>query len=91
MPWPVRLHPLAIDHELGDGALAHVLDNLGRRSWRVLDIDLGIWNPVLLQEALGFATVPAPVCGIDQHVHGVHHSEDAVRCETVRCSPANKC
>ena len=53
----VRLHPLTINHELRNGALAGVADDLLGRAGRALNIDLGERNVVLLEEALSGAAV----------------------------------
>ena len=56
----VGLKPLAIDDELGDGALADVTEDLGGCGGVGVDIDLGIANTVRIKKLLGGSTVPAP-------------------------------
>ena len=56
----VRLHPLAIDDKLRNGALAGALDDLRRRAGCRLDVDFLVGDVVLLEEALGRAAVRTP-------------------------------
>ena len=67
---PVWLHPFAVDYELRDGTLASVLDHFVCCSGRVFDIDVLKRDVVLLQKALGYATVGAPEGGINGYLHG---------------------
>jgi hypothetical protein len=69
MAWAIGLNPFAIDDELRDGTLAHVLDQLFCGSRSGLDIDLGIGDLVFVEESFGFAAIAAPCSGIDQHMH----------------------
>ncbi len=65
----VGLNPFAVDNELRDGALAGVLYDFIHSARRRLDVYFGIRNIVLGQEALGFAAVWAPLCGVDGEIH----------------------
>ena len=56
----VWLKPLAVDDELGDGALADVTEHLGGCGGIGVDIDLGIANAVRIEKLLGCPAVPAP-------------------------------
>ena len=56
----VGLKPLAIDDELGDGALADVTKHFGGCGGIRVHIDLGIANAVRIKELLGGPAVPAP-------------------------------
>src|SRR5580692_4192224 len=67
----IRLHPLAIDHELWNGLLASVLDDLSQRTRRGLDVDLFIGNVVLGQEAFGLAAIGTPGSGVNRKVHEI--------------------
>ena len=58
--WTVRLDPFAFDYELGNGPFADIADNFLGSAWDALDIDLGIGDLVLLEEAFGFAAIAAP-------------------------------
>src|SRR5262249_20356719 len=52
---PVRLNPFAVDHELGNGSLANVLDYVVGCPGRFFDVDLLKGNVVFDQECFGFA------------------------------------
>ena len=65
----VGLEPFAIDDELGDGALADVIDDLGGGGGIGVDIDLGVGDAVLIEELLGGAAITAPGSGVNLHVH----------------------
>src|ERR1700761_9322960 len=66
----VGLDPLAVEDELGDGALPYVgLYGVGG-SGGVLDVDLFVGDVVLVEEALGFAAVAAPGGRVDGQIHG---------------------
>jgi hypothetical protein len=67
--WAVRLYPFAIDDELRNGPLAYVSDNFLRSAGAGLDINLGVSNRVLLEEAFGLAAIAAPRSGIHQDLH----------------------
>jgi len=56
----VRLDPFAVDDELGNGPLADLPDDLVGGARVGLNIDLGIGDQVLFQEAFGFAAIAAP-------------------------------
>jgi len=56
----VGLHPFAIDDELRDGALADVAKDLFGGAGCFFDVNFGVGNAVLFEEALGFAAVAAP-------------------------------
>ena len=59
--WFVGLDPLAVEHELRNGALAGVGDDLLGGAGRFFDVDLGVGNRVLIEKALGLAAVATPV------------------------------
>ena len=61
----VGLDPFAIDHELGDGALAGALDDLLQGTGIGFYIDLIVGNVVLGQKALGLAAIGTPGGRID--------------------------
>src|SRR6266436_2200957 len=67
----VGLDPLAVDHELGDGAFAGPLDDLVGGSGGGFDVDFLVGNVVLGQEALGDAAVGAPKGRVDDQFHGL--------------------
>lgn len=69
MAWFVGLDPLSVEHELRDGAFAGVGDDGVGSAGGGFNIDLGEFDGVLFEEALGFAAVAAPVCGVDQKFH----------------------
>jgi hypothetical protein len=69
--WAVGLDPLAVDDELGDGALAYVGDDEVGGAGGVLDVDLFVGDVVRDEEALGFAAVAAPGGGVDGEIHRV--------------------
>jgi hypothetical protein len=68
----VGLHPLAVNDELRDGALAHMAHYIIGGAGYQLNVDFGIGNLMLLQETLRFAAVAAPNGGIDKDVHAPH-------------------
>jgi hypothetical protein len=68
-PWPIGLDPLSVQHELWNRALTGVSDYLRGGAWGGFDIDLGVGNCVLAEEALGLAAIAAPVGGIDKKLH----------------------
>ena len=63
------LEPFAIDDELGDGALADVIDDFGRGGRVGVNIDLGIGDSVLIEKLLGGTAIAAPCGGVNLHVH----------------------
>jgi len=65
----VWLNPFAIENELRDGALAGVGDDRIGGTGRGFDVDFGVGDVVLGEEALGFAAIAAPVCGINKKLH----------------------
>jgi hypothetical protein len=56
----VGLDPFSIDYELWDGALAGAFHDFIGGSGRGLDVDVGVGQLVLVEEALGLAAVRAP-------------------------------
>src|SRR5271170_552934 len=70
----VWLHPSAIDHELGNRALAYISKDIFSSAWSRFDIDLGVGNVVFVEEALGLAAVAAPRRCVEQNGHGQHHT-----------------
>src|SRR5579859_836119 len=75
----VRLHPLAVDHELRDRPLAHVTHQLLGGAGYLLDIDFSEFNPVLSEESFRFAAVAAPGGGVHKNLHGAHHTPRIAR------------
>jgi hypothetical protein len=69
MACAVRLDPFAIEDELRDGPFAHLADNFLCGAGAGFDINFGIGNLVLFEEAFGFAAIAAPRSGIDQNMH----------------------
>jgi len=67
--WPIGLDPLSIQDELRNRALAGVGDDLVGGAWGGFDVDFGVGDGVLAEEALGLAAVAAPVGGIDKKLH----------------------
>ncbi len=65
----VRLEPLAIDNELGNGALADLADEFGGSCGILVDIDFGVPDAVGIKELLGGAAVAAPPGRIDLNYH----------------------
>lgn len=61
LAWFVRLDPLSIEHELRDSTLAGVFHNLRSGAGRRLDVDFCEGDGVLVEEALRFAAIAAPV------------------------------
>ena len=69
LTWFVGLNPFAVEDELGDGALAGVLDDLIGGAGGALDVDFGEGDGVAGEKTLGLATVAAPVGRVDQEFH----------------------
>lgn len=67
----IGLEPLAVDDELGDGALAYVADDFGRGGGIGVNVDFGVRNTVGIEELLGGAAVAAPPGGINLDLHPV--------------------
>jgi hypothetical protein len=65
----VGLDPLAVDDELGDGALAYMGDYFFGCAGGVFDVDLFVGDVVSGEEALGFTAVAAPGGGVEGEVH----------------------
>lgn len=65
----VGLEPLAIDDELGDGALADVADEFGGGGGIGVDVDFGVGDSVGIEKLLGCAAIAAPARSIDLNVH----------------------
>src|SRR5277367_803373 len=70
----VWLHPSAIDHELGNRALAYIPKYIFSGAGSRFDVDLGVGNFVFIEEALGLAAVAAPRRCVEQNGHGQHHT-----------------
>jgi hypothetical protein len=66
---PIGLKPLAIEDELGNGAFANVLDDLGGSARDGFDIHFGKLNLVLIEVALHFTAVLAPWGRVEEHSH----------------------
>jgi hypothetical protein len=66
---PVRLHPLAVNDELRDGAFTRLLDYFVSGSGRVFNIDFTERDFMALEKALGFPAVWTPEAGIDSYFH----------------------
>lgn len=69
MPRPVRLKPLAINHQLRNGAFAHVTYHFSRRLRIRVHIHFGVLNPVSIEKMLRRAAVAAPAGCIDLNLH----------------------
>ena len=65
----IRLHPLSIDHKLGDCPLTDVLYDFIGGARRLLYVNLGVRDIVLLQEAFSSAAIAAPRGGVDDQFH----------------------
>ncbi len=65
----VGLEPLAIDHQLRNGALAHTAHYLRGRGGICVDIDFGVRNAMSVKKLLGGAAITAPGSGVNLHVH----------------------
>src|SRR6202040_371612 len=65
----IGLDPFAIDHKLWDSALACALDDLVEGAGGGFNVDLGVLDIVLGEEAFGLAAVGAPGGGIDGEFH----------------------
>jgi hypothetical protein len=65
----VRLNPLAINNELGDGAFSRVPNHLFSCSGGDFDVDFFVRNIVLLEEAPGHAAVRAPEGRVQDEFH----------------------
>ena len=61
----VRLHPVAINHELRNGPLARALDYFFSRAGGLFNVDLLVGNVVLGKPALCDMAIAAPRSGID--------------------------
>ena len=66
----VGLYPLAVEDELGDGALADVLFDFIGGAGGGLDVDFGEGDVVGGEEALRLAAVAAPGGRVDKQGHG---------------------
>jgi len=66
----VGLEPLAVDYQLGDGALADAAEDLSRSGGVTVDVDLGVRDAVLIEELAGLAAIPAPGGTVKLHFHG---------------------
>ncbi len=82
-PWAVGLKPLAIENQLGNGALAHVPQDLVRRAGNSLDVDFGKDDLMRVQVALRLPAIAAPRRGIHENFHA-HHSSRRFRGCNVR-------
>src|SRR3954466_15997927 len=65
----VGLHPLSVEDELRDGALARALHHFIGGAGDRFDVDLFELDVVLREPALGLAAVGTPGSGIDSQVH----------------------
>jgi hypothetical protein len=65
----VGLDPFAVDDELRDSALAYVPDQFGGGFGRGFDVNLGVGEVVLFEEALRLAAIAAPRRGIEDDLH----------------------
>lgn len=57
---PVGLDPLAIDDELGNGALAHMRQDFVGGAGSFLNVDVGVGDVVGFEKALGLAAITTP-------------------------------
>ena len=69
MAGTVGLNPLAVEDELGDGALAGVGDDVGGGSGIGIDVDLAVGDGVGGEETLGLTAVSTPGSGVDEQFH----------------------
>jgi len=67
----VGLEPLAVDHQLRYGPLAHVAHHLGRGGRIIVHVDFCISDAVRIEKLLGGPAIPATGRGVDLDVHGV--------------------
>jgi len=65
----VRLDPLSIEDKLRDCTLTRIGDYLLCGAGCFFDIDFGVGNCMLVEEALRLAAIAAPVGGIDKKFH----------------------
>jgi hypothetical protein len=65
----VGLDPFAVEDKLGDAAFAGLGDDGVGGSGDAFDVDFGVGDFVLGEEALGLAAVAAPVGGINEKLH----------------------
>jgi len=66
----VGLEPLAVNDELGDGALADAAQDFSRGLVIAIDVDLGVLDAVGIEELSGLAAIPAPGGRVKLHFHG---------------------
>src|SRR5579859_5633107 len=67
--WLVGLEPFSIDHQLRNGALADMANNLSRGRRIGIHIDFGVFNPVVIEKLFGRPAISAPCGGINLHLH----------------------
>ena len=78
----VGLEPLAIDHQLRNGALAHAAHDLGGSGRVGVHIDLGVLNAVCIEKLLGGAAIAAPDSGVNcTFIGGFYSNCDATICD----------
>lgn len=65
----IGLEPLAVDHNLGDGTFAHVPKDFVRGDGVDIDIDLGVGDPMGIEELLGCPAIATPRSRIDPYIH----------------------
>lgn len=68
-PRLVRLEPFAVNHQLWNGALAHVAYNFSRSRRIGVHIHFCVLNPVTIEKLLRRAAVAAPLGCIDLDLH----------------------
>jgi hypothetical protein len=67
--YTVGLDPFAVDHKLGDGALAGMFHDFVRRARGALDVNFVERKIVFFQEALGLAAVGTPWGRVNSDFH----------------------
>ena len=68
-PRPVRLEPLAVNHQLRNGAFAHVAYHLSRSRRIRVHIHFRVLNPVGIEKMLRRAAIAAPPGCINLDLH----------------------
>ena len=56
----IGLNPLSVEHELRDGALADIGEDLVGSAGNALDVDFFLGDGMLSEKAFGLAAVAAP-------------------------------
>src|SRR5258708_2282152 len=69
----VGLHPFSINHKLRDGALASPFHDFIGSSRSGLDVDVGVWKLVPVEEPLRLPAVGTPKGGVNGDFHEVRY------------------